>query len=160
MKRKEKKKQTCEHTHTRASNEIHSLKMYSLPDRDNIKSGMGRGKNCHSSLVKLGYRKDPLPRPFITKWCIIPVGLWGRPWQGEGGGPRRTKKQTETGDRSWQVIMCVPSHCPFPVLLHPCSVLWLSAPKAHLPNKLPLTNRVKWDPDYTTLTSATPITHN
>lgn len=108
--------------------------MYSLPDRDNIKAGLWRGKSCHTSLVGFGYRKDPLLRPFITKHRMQPVGLCSRAGAGEGVGhetkERGTQRQVTELDRS----SCV---CPPTVLSQPSFTLALSAPEAHLVSKLP-----------------------
>lgn len=121
------------HTHKRLCNEIHPFKMHSLPDRDNIKPGLGRGKSCHTSLGGLGYRKDPLLRPFITKHCMLPVGLRSRAGGVRGlvhGEKKGTQRQVTELDRS----SCV---CPPTVLSQPSFSIALSVPKAHLVNKLP-----------------------
>lgn len=36
--------------------------------------GAGGGRCCHTSLVGLEYREDPLLRPFITKHCVATCG--------------------------------------------------------------------------------------
>jgi len=47
---------------------------------------------------------------------------------------------------------CVcPPHHPFSAILHPCSALWLTEPKAHLVAKLPADDQET--PDFTILTS-------
>lgn len=73
--------------------------MHSLPDRDNIKPRLGRERSCHSSLGQLGYREDPLLRPFITKHRSLPVGLWsGTPKKKRGGGLlHREKNEADKG---------------------------------------------------------------
>lgn len=116
---------THTHTHRRHHNEIHPFNMHSLPDRDNIKARLGRERSCHSSLGKLGYREDPLLRPFISEHRRLPVGLWSaaRPpptpstailkkkkeWWGTGCFTEKRARQTKAGDEPWQVVTCVPT---------------------------------------------------
>lgn len=126
------------HTHKRLCNEIHPFKMHSLPDRDNIKPGLGRGKGCHTSLGGLGYRKDPLLRPFITKHCIY---LWGseaeqeqeRGWGGWFMEKRKAHKgrwQNLTGHHVCALPPSFPSHpsallcqCPRPIWWTSCLLI-------------------------------------
>ena len=132
-----------------------------LKDSDNIKTGLGKGRSCHNGLLELGYRTDPLLGPFITKRCMIPVGLWSRECERKGEAWRK-ERQTMTGDRSRQVIMCAPSQCPFLVILHLALRYGCLRPRPICWTSCLVTNRVKGNQDCATLTStaSNTSTHN
>lgn len=122
-----------QHAHAPLCNEIHPFKMHSLPDRDNVDPGLGRGKSCHTSLVGLGYRKDPLLRPFITKHCMLPVGLWSRAGAGGWGvglgygGKNGTQRQVTEFDRSSSALpLSAPNHPSASLHQGPRPIWWAS----------------------------------